>query len=530
MPQLRSVAVGFWVGTGARDESDPDSGASHFLEHLLFKGTARRSALEVAAAVESVGGSMNAFTTHEYTAFYVRVPDDHLALALDVLSDVVWSPALRPEELEAERQVILEEIRMRDDTPDDLVHELLAEGLFPGHRLGRPVIGSPESIRAMSRDQVRDLHRGHYRPGNVVVAAAGNLSHGDVVEAVERLAPGPQGGRPERGLGPVPDPRPWMLRHQTTEQAHLALGLRGLAHDDPDRFALSVLNPALGGGWRRGLFQEVRERRGLAYSTSTRTALLCGDRRVVLYDARHAPERASETVDVLHGELDRLVADGGLPEPEIADAKGNLGGRWRCRSRRRPAGCTGWGAPCWSRTRVRTLDELAAEIDARHADDVARGRRACPALGARAAWPPSGPSTTASPAHRRLTRSRPPHRRRRRAPERREGSRRVAGVTLPGRDPRRCPRCRWSDGRGRSDGAVLDAPDLIELVAAVDPRSAGAVVAETTLARRRGAGGAHGPRTPRWPSTFTVAVANAARANSPGAQSTGSTPWWARPV
>jgi len=266
MPQLRSVAVGFWVGTGARDESDPDSGASHFLEHLLFKGTARRSALEVAAAVESVGGSMNAFTTHEYTAFYVRVPDDHLALALDVLSDVVWSPALRPEELEAERQVILEEIRMRDDTPDDLVHELLAEGLFPGHRLGRPVIGSPESIRAMSRDQVRDLHRGHYRPGNVVVAAAGNLSHGDVVEAVERLAPGPQGGRPERGLGPVPDPRPWMLRHQTTEQAHLALGLRGLAHDDPDRFALSVLNQALGGGMASRLFQEVRERRGLAYS------------------------------------------------------------------------------------------------------------------------------------------------------------------------------------------------------------------------------------------------------------------------
>ncbi len=371
MPQLRSVAVGFWVGTGARDESDPDSGASHFLEHLLFKGTARRSALEVAAAVESVGGSMNAFTTHEYTAFYVRVPDDHLALALDVLSDVVWSPALRPEELEAERQVILEEIRMRDDTPDDLVHELLAEGLFPGHRLGRPVIGSPESIRAMSRDQVRDLHRGHYRPGNVVVAAAGNLSHGDVVEAVERLAPGPQGGRPERGLGPVPDPRPWMLRHQTTEQAHLALGLRGLAHDDPDRFALSVLNQALGGGMASRLFQEVRERRGLAYSVYSYRASYAETGALVLY-AGTAPERASETVDVLHGELDRLVADGGLPEPEIADAKGNLRGSLALSLETSTSRMHRLGRAVLVEDRVRTLDELAAEIDAVTPDDVAR--------------------------------------------------------------------------------------------------------------------------------------------------------------
>lgn len=371
MPQLRSAAVGFWVGTGARDETDVDSGASHFLEHLLFKGTGRRSALEVAAAVESVGGSMNAFTTHEYTAFYVRVPDDHLALALDVLSDVVWSPALRPDELEAERQVILEEIRMRDDTPDDLVHELLAEGLFPGHRLGRPVIGSPESIRAMTRDRVRALHAGHYRPANVVVAAAGNLSHDRVVEVVDGLAPDPSGGRPERGSEPLAPPVPWVLRRQPTEQAHLALGLRALPHDDPDRFALSVLNQALGGGMSSRLFQEVRERRGLAYSVYSYRAAYADTGALALY-AGTAPERAEETVGVLHGELDRLVADGGLPVPEIDDAKGNLRGSLALSLETSTSRMHRLGRGVLVEDRVRTLDELAAEIDTVTPDDVAR--------------------------------------------------------------------------------------------------------------------------------------------------------------
>ena len=151
MPGLRSVAVGFWVGTGSRDEPDALAGASHFLEHLLFKGTHRRSAVEIAEAVESVGGDMNAFTGQELTAFYVRMPDQRLALAIDILSDIVWSPALRPADVDSERQVILEEIRMRDDTPDDLVHELFAAAMFPGHPIGREITGTPETIEPMSR-------------------------------------------------------------------------------------------------------------------------------------------------------------------------------------------------------------------------------------------------------------------------------------------------------------------------------------------------------------------------------------------
>src|SRR4051812_37312321 len=172
MPELRSVAVGFWVGTGAVDEPDDLLGASHFLEHLLFKGTDIRSAADIAHAVESVGGDMNAFTTQEYTAFYVRMPGEHLGPALDTLAGVVWHPAFRDDEVESERRVILEEIGMRDDTPDDVVHELANSALFPGHPLGRSVLGTRDSIAAMPRDVIADYHHTHYVPRNVVVAAA----------------------------------------------------------------------------------------------------------------------------------------------------------------------------------------------------------------------------------------------------------------------------------------------------------------------------------------------------------------------
>ena len=199
MPELRSVAIGFWVGTGAIDEPDHLLGASHFLEHLLFKGTATRSASEIAGAIESVGGDMNAFTTQEYTAFYVRVPDDHLEVAADILSAVVWAPAFRPDEVDSERQVILEEIRMRDDTPDDIVHELFAAALYPKHPLGRSVLGSRGTIVAAERDAIAAYHAEHYRPANVVVAAAGNLAHERMVELIGAGARASTTGRGRTG-------------------------------------------------------------------------------------------------------------------------------------------------------------------------------------------------------------------------------------------------------------------------------------------------------------------------------------------
>src|SRR5688500_12424591 len=207
MPGARSVTTGFWVGVGARDEPDAVAGASHFLEHLLFKGTDSRTAAQIAEAVDAVGGEMNAFTAQEYTAYYTRLPAGELVLGLDILCDVLWAPAFRPAEIEAERQVILEEIAMEEDTPDDRVVTLLGEALFPDHPLGREVLGTRESIGAMSRDDIRGFHDEWYRPANLVVAVAGAVTHDEVVDGVSRRLAGIDGGsRPER-LAPAQPPR-----------------------------------------------------------------------------------------------------------------------------------------------------------------------------------------------------------------------------------------------------------------------------------------------------------------------------------
>lgn len=374
LPQLRSVAVGFWVGTGARDEDDPRSGASHFLEHLLFKGTPARSALEIAEAVESVGGEMNAFTSHEYTAFYVRVPDARLELALDILSDVVWSPTIDAEEMDAERKVILEEINMRDDAPDELLHDLLAEAVFPDHPLGRSVLGTPESISAMSREAVVDYHAEHYHPSNVVVAAAGNLEHDRVVELVEAglaARTGSDGVRPGRVMSPFPPSRPLEVLRRPTEQAHLAIGLRAFSRDDPDRFALTVLNQVLGGGMSSRLFQEVREKRGLAYSVYAYRAAYEEIGAMAVY-AGTTPARVTETLGVLNAELDRVVADGGVSDRELDAAKGHLTGSMALGLESSSSRMHRLGRSELTLGEIPTLDELVEAVDAVTPADVAR--------------------------------------------------------------------------------------------------------------------------------------------------------------
>ncbi|HXY94340.1 MAG TPA: pitrilysin family protein, partial [Acidimicrobiia bacterium] len=250
LPELRSVAVGFWVGTGSRDEPERLAGASHFLEHLLFKGTERRRAVEIAEEVESVGGDMNASTGQETTQFYVRVPDRYLPLALEILSDIVWTPALRVDDVESERHVILEEISMRDDTPDDLVHDLFASALFPDHPLGREIAGTHETIGEMPRDDIAAYHAAHYHPENAVVAVAGNVTHDDVVALIDQRLPVPtEHARPARVDGAdTREPRPVAVIERPLEQAHLVLGMRALPRDDPDRYALTVLDQVLGGG------------------------------------------------------------------------------------------------------------------------------------------------------------------------------------------------------------------------------------------------------------------------------------------
>ena len=372
LPHLRSAAVGFWVGTGSRDEPAPRAGVSHFLEHLLFKGTEDRDAATIAETVESRGGDMNAFTAQEVTTFYVRVPDLCLPLAMDILSDIVWRPALRPSDIESERHVILEELHLRDDEPEDLVQDLFTGAVFPQHPIGREVIGSVATIEGMSRDDIADFHARHYRPSNVVVAAAGNVEHDEVVTLVEAGLDHANGTRPPREpYAGQPPPRPLALLERPTEQAHLVLGMRALPNDDPDRYALTVLNQALGGGMSSRLFQEVRERRGLAYSVYSYRAAL-EETGVLAVSAGTAPERVDELLDVLDAELQRVVTDRGVSERELAAARGHLRGSLALSLESSGSRMHRIGRSEITLGEIPTLDELVARIDAVAAHDVAR--------------------------------------------------------------------------------------------------------------------------------------------------------------
>jgi predicted Zn-dependent peptidase len=370
LPTARSVTIGAWVGSGARDETPEQSGASHFLEHLLFKGTDRRSARDIAEAVESVGGEMNAFTTHEQTVFYVRLPDTRLELAIDILADVLWSPAFRPEDVDSERQVILEEIGMRDDTPDDLVHDLFTRAHFPDHPLGREVLGTEATIEAMPRDGIARYHHAHYEPANIVLAAAGNLSHDHVVELIEARSPERMPERPAREHAEPSPPQRLAVVHRPTEQAHIVLGLRSVPTLDPDRHALTVVNQALGGGMASRLFQEVREERGLAYSVYSYRAAFDDAGYLAIY-AGTAPERMQETLEVIETELARLVRDG-LPAAELDAAKGHLTGSLAMSLETSASRMRRLGRSELVEGEIPTLDEVIARIEAVTLDDTRR--------------------------------------------------------------------------------------------------------------------------------------------------------------
>src|SRR3954469_4783073 len=372
LPGLRSAAVGFWVGTGSRDEPESIAGASHFLEHLLFKGTESRHAAEIAEAIESCGGDMNAFTGQEVTAFYVRVPDRHLALALDILSDIVGSPALRPDEVESERQVILEEIKMRDDTPDDLVHDVFAGALFPQHPLGREISGSEDTISAVTRDQIAEYHAAHYVPSNVGVAVAGNVDHDEVLERVSAVLPAATATRPARMNGAEHGtPEKFARVERPLEQSHVVLGNRALRRDDPDRFALSVVDQVLGGGMSSRLFQEVREKRGLAYSVFSYRSAFEETGSLAVYCAT-APERVEETLAVVRDELDRMVADGGITERELTVAKGHLTGSMALSLESSSSRMNRMGRSELTMGEIPSLDWVVEQVDAVPPDDVAR--------------------------------------------------------------------------------------------------------------------------------------------------------------
>jgi predicted Zn-dependent peptidase len=325
MPGVRSVALGVWVGVGNRDEPAPIAGASHFLEHLLFKGTPTRAAREIAETVDATGGDLNAYTTKEYTAFYGRLPSWHTDLGLDLLFDVVARPAFRAAEVDSERNVILEELHLQLDDPDDLVHSVLYEALFPEHPLGWEVLGTIGSVAAVTPTDLEAFHARWYRPANLVVVAAGDVDHDQVAAAAAAAFPAGAGAgeRPERAAPAQPPVAVTMVRRRT-EQVHLALGWRALPHGDEDRFALSIANQVLGGGLSSRLFQAIREERGLAYSVYSGLSAYA-DSGVLSVYAGTAPERLAELCAVLGDEL-RRVADEGISERELAVAADGVEG------------------------------------------------------------------------------------------------------------------------------------------------------------------------------------------------------------
>ena len=371
IPAVRSATVGFWIGTGSRHERAPVAGASHFLEHLLFKGTKRRSARDIAESLEAVGGEMNAFTAKEYTCFYARCLGRDLPLATDVLGDMITSSRVRSADVEAERDVVLEEIRMHLDTPDDLVHSVFSAAVLDGHPLGREVLGDEDTIRAMRRDQVHRWYKRQYVPGNVVVAIAGDVEHDRAVALVGEALDGWEGDRPSAPATRRP-PRAGerlVVRRRPTEQTHLVLGGPGLARGDERRHAAHVLDQALGGGMASRLFQEVRERRGLAYSVFSYLSLHAEGGTFGVY-AGTAPDRVATVLDVLGEELGRAV-EGGFGEAELARARGALTGALVLSLEDTASRMSRLGKSLITGTPLLALDDLIARIDAVTAEDVA---------------------------------------------------------------------------------------------------------------------------------------------------------------
>jgi predicted Zn-dependent peptidase len=328
---VRSAAIGIWVNVGSRDETPAVAGASHFLEHLLFKGTTRRTALEISATIEAVGGEMNAFTSKEYTCFYARVIDTDLPMAIDVVSDLITSSIVSALDVDAERKVVLEEIAMRDDDPSDLVHDLYAETYYGDTTLGRPILGTVKSIKEMSRSSVFNYYKKKYLPQDLVVAVAGNIKHKRVVAMVEEAlsrdnfldVKGAPQIRPNTPVKTKPMHSVGLLTRKT-EQAHMFYGMEGVARSDDRRFAMGVLASALGGGMSSRLFQEIREKRGLAYSVYAYAQQFAGSGQIGFY-AGCNPTKAIEVVEIIR-EVLADVAENGMSHEEIERAKGAVRG------------------------------------------------------------------------------------------------------------------------------------------------------------------------------------------------------------
>jgi len=368
VPSVRSVALGFWIRAGSRDETPAQAGLSHFLEHLLFKGTDRFSSLEIDETFDAMGAEVNAGTGKETTSVYARFLDRHLDRAFDVLSDMVLRPSYP--DIDSERQVVIEEIAMYEDEPSDKVHDVLSTAIFGDHPLGRPIIGRADVVGSVPVGDIAAYHDARYVPGSLVVAAAGSIDHDRLVALVGGALDGRAGGEALAGPQPAPPSTVPQLRFHVkeTEQYHLCLGAPGLARDDERRFALRVLDTILGGSTSSRLFQEVREKRGLAYAVYSYASQYADSGQVGLYVGTR-PDNVAEAMDVIGAEL-RRICDEGVSDDELERARENVKGRTTLAMESTPARMNRLGSSLLMDVPLLTLDEVLARIDAVTIEDV----------------------------------------------------------------------------------------------------------------------------------------------------------------
>ena len=324
MTQVRSVSIGVWLTRGSRHETAERGGIAHFVEHMLFKGTDSRSAEDIAQQIDSIGGQLDAFTAKEYASYYIKVLDEHLPLAIDILSDIVRHPAFAPDDIEREKKVVLEEIKMVEDTPDDLVHELFTQGFWENHPLGRPILGTKETVESFNAALLRSYFGGVYTAKNLIISAVGNVEHGRVRELVQEKF----GSLPPDGEPAVEDTpqvaRKILIRNKELEQSHVCLGVGSYAQNHDDRYASYVLNTLLGGSMSSRLFQNVREKRGLAYAVFSGLSAYRDAGSFTIY-AGCSNEAVGEVIDLCVEEL-RAVKSAPVSDAELQRSKDHLKG------------------------------------------------------------------------------------------------------------------------------------------------------------------------------------------------------------
>jgi predicted Zn-dependent peptidase len=368
VPSVRSVSLGFWIGAGSRDETDAKAGVSHFIEHLLFKGSSRYKAQEIAEVFDGLGGELNAATSREHTVVYARVPDRHLETAVEVMSDMVFAPTF--EDVDSEREVVLEEIAMYEDTPQELVHDLFSEAVFRTHALGRPVIGTADVIASINKRTIGGYHRSMYTPGNVVISAAGNLQHDKLVKLLERAQRTARNGgarvRPLLVKIPPPGVR---FQRKNTEQYHVCIGAPGISRSDRRRFAASLLDSILGGSASSRLFQEIREKRGMAYAVYTFASQYSDTGLFGVYVGTRE-ENLSACLEIVAEQI-ADVASGNLRPQELERAKENLKGRITLSMESTSNRMSRLGKSLITDTELLSFDRIIAEIDAVAPEQVA---------------------------------------------------------------------------------------------------------------------------------------------------------------